>query len=100
MLKKPLAVGIALCLCLCLFAPPLAQAAPLRPRLESGFAMPRLLSLLEVWWNVLIGGEERTGGTTLLEKNGCGIDPNGQPLCGETGGTGTNQDPATSGTGG
>jgi hypothetical protein len=86
MLKKPLVP--ALCFCL-LFAPVLAQAAPwkLAPRTESSLTVPRVLSVLAAWWSVFLGGEERTGSTTIQEKNGCGIDPNGQPLCGTGGGT-------------
>jgi hypothetical protein len=103
MLKKPLIVVAALCLCL-LLAPALAQAAPAKraPRSESAPAVTRLLSLLEIWWSGLFGGETRTGDTTIQEKNGCGIDPNGQPLCGDGGpgnGAGTSGDPGTVGGG-
>lgn len=105
MLKKPLIVVVSLCLCL-LLAPALAQAAPWRltPRSDAAPKVTRLLSLLETWWSGLFGEEERTGDTATPEKNGCGIDPNGQPLCGEGGpgtGAGTNEDPtAGGGTGG
>ena len=101
MLKKPLVTVTALCLCLFL-APALAQAAPWRsmPRSEAAPAVTRLVSLLETWWSGLFGGEERTGDTAIQEKNGCGIDPNGQPLCGEdgpVGGVTTSEEPGTGG---
>ncbi|HYO15957.1 MAG TPA: hypothetical protein VE685_22380 [Thermoanaerobaculia bacterium] len=103
MLKKPLITATSLCLCL-LLAPALAQAAPwkLAPRSEATPAVTRLLSILETWWSGLFGGEERRGDTAIQEKNGCGIDPNGQPLCGDGGpgtGAGTNEDPGTVGGG-
>lgn len=98
MLKKPL-ILVALCLCL-LFAPALAQAAPWQAsRSGPSLTAPRILSVLAGWWSFLLGGEE-TGGTAIQEKNGCGIDPNGQPLCGEGGpadGVTTDEDPATEG---
>lgn len=106
MLKKPRIVVAALCLCV-LLAPALAQAAPgrLTPRPEAAPAATRLLSILETWWSGLFAGEERTGDTAIQEKNGCGIDPNGQPLCGDggpAGGGGTTSEPGTGdeGTGG
>jgi hypothetical protein len=100
MLKKPL-VPVALSLCL-LFAPALAQAAPWKlSRSEARLTAPRILSVLAGWWSSLFEGEERTSGTAVQEKNGCGIDPNGQPLCGEGGGPGTgaapSEDPGTEG---
>ena len=98
MLKKPL-VPVTLCFCL-LCAPALAQAAPWKlSRLEPGLTAPRILSVLAGWWSSLLGGEERAE-DTAFEKNGCGIDPNGQPLCGEGGpgtGAGTNEEPGTEG---
>lgn len=99
MLKKPIVVSLCLCL---LLAPALVQAASWTtraPRPEAVLTVPRVLSVLEAWWSALFGREERTGETAIQEKNGCGIDPNGQPLCGEggTGGEGTTGEPTEGG---
>jgi hypothetical protein len=40
---------------------------------------------MERWWNRLVSGQELNGQERPVpaqRKNGCGIDPNGQPLCG------------------
>jgi hypothetical protein len=94
MLKKPLAVALALSFCL-LATPAIAQAGTWMkaPRASSSTFLSEKLQALTSLWASLLGTE---GG--ILEKNGCGIDPNGQPLCGG-GWTGAepNDDPGTVG---
>ncbi|HSF38209.1 MAG TPA: hypothetical protein VLT87_00365 [Thermoanaerobaculia bacterium] len=86
MLKKPLAV-VAI-LSLCLLATPVTAMASTRTETPSIGAPTLILDLFEAWtawWGSLLGGaaDEAPAGASLLEKgNGCGIDPNGQPLCG------------------
>jgi hypothetical protein len=55
-----------------------------------------LFEKLERWWSQLLNGPERPSSSPAWEKQGCGMDPNGNPLCpGTTQGT----DPAPSGSG-
>lgn len=94
MLKKPLAVVVILSLGL-LATPAMATAGTWTnaPRFEA----PTLMNLFEAWtsfWGSLLGGDEAPASASVQEKNGCGIDPNGQPLCGWTGATPTS-DPGT-----
>lgn len=79
MLKKPLAVALVLSFCL-LATPAMAQAGTWMntPRTSSPTFFSDALAALTSWWGSLLGGAEGEA----LEKNGCGIDPNGQPLCG------------------
>lgn len=90
MLKKPLAVVVILSLGL-LATPVTATAGTWTnaPRISS----PIFTDLFEAWtsfWGSLLGGtDEAPAGASLQEKNGCGIDPNGNPLCGWTGATPT-----------
>lgn len=81
MLKKPLAVALVLCFCL-LATPAIAQAGTWMntPRINAPNFFSDTLVILASWWGALAGGVESEA--PVLEKNGCGIDPNGQPLCG------------------
>lgn len=80
MLKKPLAVVVILSLCL--LAIPVTAIAT--PRIESTDTGANLFTdLYEAWtdfWGSLLGTTADEP-TTAPEKNGCGIDPNGNPLC-------------------
>jgi hypothetical protein len=85
MLKKPLAV-VAI-LSLCLLATPVTAMAGTRteaPRLGAPTLMMDLFEAWTAWWGSLLGSaaDEAPARTSLQEKNGCGIDPNGNPLCG------------------
>lgn len=94
MLKKPLAVVVILSLAL-LATPVMATAGTWTnaPRISS----PLFTDLFEAWtsfWGSLLGGEEAPSGASLLDKgNGCGIDPNGLPLCGGLTGATPDSDP-------
>ena len=76
MLKKKLGT-IATPLALALFLVPAAsQAAPV--------GMPALLDKLVRWWEttVEVSRPRVPVRHTAVPKNGCGIDPQGNPLCG------------------
>lgn len=75
MLKKPLAVVMILALCL-LATPAMAQAGTWMETPGTSTVFTDLFEAFTAWWGSLLGADE------TLEKNGCGIDPNGQPLCG------------------
>ncbi|HSK77134.1 MAG TPA: hypothetical protein VLQ45_11795 [Thermoanaerobaculia bacterium] len=98
MLKKPLAV-VAI-LSLCLLATPAMATAGTRTETPSFGAPTLIMDLFEAltaFWGSLLGGaaDEAPAGASLLEKgNGCGIDPNGQPLCGGWTGATADSDPA------
>ena len=81
MLKKPLAAALVLSFCL-LAIPATAQASPWTntPRINAPNFFSDTLVILASWCGALVGGAESEA--QILEKNGCGIDPNGQPLCG------------------
>ena len=49
-----------------------------------------LFSKLERWWNLIVAGPERPARpepSPAWRKNGCGIDPNGDTVCGPGPGT-------------
>lgn len=99
MLKKPLAVVVILSLVL-LATPAMATAGTWTntPRISS----PLFTDLFEAWtsfWGSLLGGDEAPAGASVQEKNGCGIDPNGSPLCGGWTGATTNSDSGSEGQG-
>ncbi len=85
MLKSRFAVtALALALLIAL-APMPSQAAP---RGSQGWtaaaSVPSVSSLFEKisrWWNQTLNGPERRQ-TSTAPKLGCGIDPNGQTVCG------------------
>jgi hypothetical protein len=61
-----------------------------------------LLSKLERWWNLIVAGPERPARpepSPMRQKNGCGIDPNGDTLCGPGPGTTPVTSPVDSGAG-
>lgn len=98
MLKKPLAVVVILSLGL-LATPAMATAGTWTnaPRFEA----PTLMNLFDAWtafWGSLLGAEAPAS-ASVPEKNGCGIDPNGNPLCGGWTGAATNEDPLGEGSG-
>lgn len=91
MLKKPLAVVVILSLGL-LATPAMALAGTWTNAPQNG--APTFTGLFEAWtafWGSLLGSaaDESPASSPTLEKNGCGIDPNGNPLCGWTGATPT-----------
>lgn len=63
-------------------APMPSQAAP---RGWTAVSVPSVASLFEKigrWWNQALNGPDRPARPqTTTPKIGCGIDPNGQPLC-------------------
>jgi hypothetical protein len=87
MLKKRIVVS-AIILCLfTLFSPCLSQAMPL-----SWLPGPDAIAKLAQGWDLLTGlrhapAARPAGRQGLQVKNGCGIDPQGQPLCGPGPGT-------------
>jgi hypothetical protein len=93
MLKKPLAV-VAI-LSLCLLATPVTAMAGTRtetPRLGAPTLIADLFEVWTAWWGSLLSG---ASDEALQEKNGCGIDPNGNPLCGGWTGATADSDPGT-----
>ena len=80
MLKNRIVVMALLLTLLAAFAPAPSQAAPWGWTAASGPAAAGLFVKIERWWNRLLNGQERPA--PEQRKNGCGIDPNGQPLCG------------------
>ena len=54
-----------------------------------------LFAKLQSWLGLLVNGPQRQDPPQIQQKNGCGMDVNGNPLCQP--GTGTNQ--VTTGTG-
>ena len=85
-------------------APAVVHARPIRAEGMSQWKVA--VSVVHFWWGVFLGGTAERG-TTQYVKNGCGIDPNGTPLCdpnptgGGMGGSGfqggTGDDPGDSG---
>jgi hypothetical protein len=82
MLKNRIVVMALLLTLLAAFAPAPSQAAPWGWTAASGPAAAGLFVKIERWWNRLLTGQERPAPAPTQHKNGCGIDPNGQPLCG------------------
>jgi hypothetical protein len=85
MLKNRIVVMAFLLTLLAAFAPAPSQAAPRGWNPASGPAAAGLFLKIERWWNRVLNGQELNGQerpASEQRKNGCGIDPNGQPLCG------------------
>jgi hypothetical protein len=82
MLKKRIVVSA---ITLALSIPCLAQAAPL-----SWTPGPDVLAQLSRWWDLLPGWQPAPAARSARDarKNGCGMDPNGVPLCGPGPGSG------------
>jgi hypothetical protein len=40
-----------------------------------------IFAKIERWWNSILKSPERQEPSRIREKNGCGIDPNGQIIC-------------------
>jgi hypothetical protein len=81
MLKSRFAMTIVLLALLVALAPAPSQAAP---RGWTAVSVPSVSSLFEKiarWWNQTVTGLERRQ-TSTSPKLGCGIDPNGSPVCG------------------
>ncbi len=58
-----------------------------------------LFAKIERWWNHLLDGAEHTARPEPSipgQKNGCGIDPNGEHVCGPGGGANAAAEPAGS----
>ncbi len=83
MLKSRFAVAAVILALLVALAPMPSQAAP---RGWTAASVPSLDSLFEKigrWWNQTLNGPARPARRqTSAPKIGCGIDPNGSPLCG------------------
>ena len=105
--KRILFVALALTVSTAL-TPPAASARPLRG--QTGISWKTAVDALMTWWGIYVAPER--GGVPVQRtdwtKNGCGIDPNGEPLpCGTLPGgggmgasglqSGTEEDPADSG---
>jgi len=95
MLKKRLIVATLVLLCFVVFAAAPSQAAPRGWSAASRPAAAGLLTKIERWLSSLLNGVERPEPSAIPQKNGCGIDPNGSPLCGTGGGAGSGQTTAT-----
>lgn len=81
MLKSRFAVTAVTLALLIALAPMPSQAAP---RGWTAVSVPSVSSLFEKigrWWNYALNGPDRRQPSTQ-EKIGCGIDPNGSPVCG------------------
>ena len=83
MLKSRFAVTAVILALLVALAPMPSQAAP---RGWTAVSVPSVSSLFEQigrWWNQTLNGADRPARRqSSAPKIGCGIDPNGAPLCG------------------
>jgi hypothetical protein len=87
MLKNRIVVMSLVLTLLAVLAPVPSQAAPRGWNAASGPAAAGFFLKIERWWSRLLNGQELNGQERPApapeqRKNGCGIDPNGQPLCG------------------
>ena len=81
MLKSRFAVTAVTLALFVALAPMPSQAAP---REWTAVSVPSVSSLFEKvarWWNQTVNGPDRRQ-TSTAPKLGCGIDPNGSPVCG------------------
>ena len=81
-MPKKLAAAAGVAALLLILVPGPSHAAPGRWASLSEPAAG-LLATIERWWTLLLNGPERPGRTEPSadwRKNGCGMDPNGQPL--------------------
>ncbi len=86
--KRILFVALALAVWASL-APAMASARPLRGQTE--ISWKTAVSTLMTWWGIYVAPERGSAPVQRTDwtKNGCGIDPNGEPLpCGLPGGGG------------
>jgi hypothetical protein len=98
MLKNRIVVMALVLTLLAVLAPAPSQAAPWGWTAASGPATAGFFLKIERWFNRVLNGQELNGQEQPVptqRKNGCGIDPNGQPLCG----TGTGPGPGGGGAG-
>lgn len=83
MLKSRFAVTALILALFVALAPAPSQAAP---RGWTAVSVPSVSGLFEKighWWNQALNGPDRpVRRQTSAPKIGCGIDPNGQPMCG------------------
>ena len=92
--KRILFVALALSVWTAI-APAMAHARTVRTERVSQWQAA--VSVVHFWWGVFLGNTER--GTTRDIKNGCGIDPNGVPLCDPNPGPGMGGSSLQGGTG-
>lgn len=86
--KRILFVAFALTI-LTVLTPSAADARPLRG--QTGISWKTAASALMTWWGIYVAPERGAAPVQRTDwtKNGCGIDPNGEPLpCGLPGGGG------------
>ena len=86
MLKKKTWILVPALALFLLLAPTLSQAAPTGTPLRHADVTSSLLDKLADWLDVLKARTPRTPRTparhdTILQKHGCGIDPQGQMVC-------------------
>jgi hypothetical protein len=84
MLKNRFVVAALVLTLFAALAPTPSQAAP---RGWAAVSVPSLAGLFDeigTWWHHVLNGQERPvrRQSVAAPKIGCGIDPNGQPLCG------------------
>jgi hypothetical protein len=82
MLKNRIVVMALVLTLLAVLAPAPSQAAPWGWNAASGPATAGFFLKIERWLNRVLNSQERPAPAQEQRKNGCGIDPNGQPLCG------------------
>jgi hypothetical protein len=90
MLKKRLVVATLILVFLVAFTPAPSQAAPWGWTAASGPAATGFFTRIERWLSSFLNGAPQgPERPAQRQKNGCGIDPNGSPLCGTGGGAGS-----------
>jgi hypothetical protein len=84
MRKNKLVIILTSVLLLPLAFPAPSHAAPAGRSLSRPAAAAIVLDRLAQWWDLLSAGRASEPGAAsrIQEKNGCGIDPQGGPLCG------------------
>lgn len=95
--RKIIATALAVALLLILVPQP-SQAAP---RMWTSLSEPAVSLIAKIgrWWSLFLNGSERPPSPPAWQKQGCGMDPNGQVVCEP--GTGTNAtEPAPAHSGG
>jgi hypothetical protein len=98
MSRKFIAAAVAVAFVLILVPRP-SQAAP---RVWTSLSAPAVFEKIERWWNlVLTDAEPPSSGDRVPagQKNGCGMDPNGQVTCDPGGGTNHATEPSSTGSG-
>ncbi len=95
MLKGKLAPAVLVLTLFVALSPAPSQAAPRWTAASKPVAS--LFTKIERWWNLFLNRQERPAAAG--EKQGCAIDPHGQPLCANGSNTTQSEPPTTDSSG-